>query len=179
MTRSVTRSPAYPRLTLALCCGALAIDVNTALLAAVDAAGLPTAHGGVLRLLQTTGCALLGGTAAGRWWHSVLLPATAGSAFQVGFHIAVGLAMAVFYVTAVRHLPPRLVWPNALAYAAAVWLLNAAVVLPLIGEGFAGSRTLSLAGIAAFAAIHTVFFVLLAGFYQRLSGMAAARDGGS
>lgn len=44
-----------------------------------------------------------------------------------------------------------------------------ALVLPLIGEDFAGSKSLSLAGMAAFAAIHTVFFLLLAGFHQRVS----------
>jgi hypothetical protein len=48
-----------------------------------------------------------------------------------------------------------------------VWLLNAAVVLPLTGEGLAGSVHLSLAGMTWFAAAHTVFFVLLAVLYQR------------
>ena len=87
--------------------------------------------------------------------------------------------MAVFYVAVVRHLPPCRVWPNAVAYAMGVWLLNAAVVLPLIGEGFAGSRNLSLAGMAAFAAIHTVFFLLLAGLYQQLFGVPESRRGGA
>lgn len=166
-----------PRLALALCCGALAIDVNTALLAAVDAAGLPTAHGGVLRLLHVTILAMLGNTAAGQWGRAVLMPIMTGPGFQIGFHVAVGLAMAVFYVAVVRRLPPRRVWPNVIAYAVGVWLLNAAVVLPLIGEGFAGSRTLSLAGMVVFAAIHTVFFMLMAWLYQRLSCVSRAAWG--
>ena len=135
----------------------------------MDAAGLRTAHGGLLRLLQVAGSAALDGTAAGEWWRRAVAPVTAGPGFQLGFHIAVGLAMAVFYVAVVRRLPPRRVWPNALAYAAAVWLLNAAVVLPVIGEGFAGSKSLGVAGMTAFAAIHTAFFVLLAGFYRKVT----------
>jgi len=43
------------RLLPAFAAGALAIDVNTALLALSDALGLPTAHGGLLRLLQLWG----------------------------------------------------------------------------------------------------------------------------
>jgi hypothetical protein len=56
---------------------------------------------------------------------------------------------------------------KGLIYAAIVWLLNACVVLPAIGEGIAGSRYLGLAGMTGFAAIHTVFFVLLALLYAR------------
>ena len=43
------------KLMPALAAGALAIDVNTALLALSDALGLPTAHGGLLRFLQMWG----------------------------------------------------------------------------------------------------------------------------
>ncbi len=59
-------------------------------------------------------------------------------------------------------LLPGPAWLRGLAYAAAVWVANAAVVLPLIGEGFAGRNDLSLAGMAWFAAAHTVFFVMQA-----------------
>jgi hypothetical protein len=54
------------------------------------------------------------------------------------------------------------------AYALVVWLLNAAVVLPATGDGFAGSAHLSLADMIWFAGAHTLFFVLLAGLYGRL-----------
>lgn len=128
----------------ALAAGALAIDVNTALLAASDALGLPTAHGGLLRFLQMWG-----------------VPLPSGPVFAMGFHIAVGLAMALAYGLV---KPWVRLWPLAagLWSALLVWLLNSAVVLPAIGEGFAGSRHLGLAGMAMFATIHTVFFVLLA-----------------
>ena len=47
-------------------------------------------------------------------------------------------------------------------YAIAVWLLNAFVVPPATGDGFAGSAHLALAGITWFAAAHTLFFMVLA-----------------
>jgi hypothetical protein len=55
-----------------------------------------------------------------------------------------------------------------LVYAGVPWLLNAVIVLPLIGEGFAGARHLDAAGMVGFAAAHTVFFVLLAVLYGQM-----------
>lgn len=134
----------------ALAAGAVAIDVNTALLTLSDALGLPTAHGGLLRFLQMWGA-----------------PLPSGLVFATGFHIAVGLAMAVVYAAVAPWTRLR---PLAagLGSALLVWLFNSAVVLPAIGEGFAGSRHLGLAGMTMFAAIHTVFFVLLALWEARL-----------
>jgi hypothetical protein len=40
--------------------------------------------------------------------------------------------------------------------------VNALIVLPATGEGFAGSANLTLAGIAWFAAAHCIFFMMLA-----------------
>jgi hypothetical protein len=65
-------------------------------------------------------------------------------------------------------------WLKGAIYAAAVWLLNAAIILPLTGEGFAGTAHLGAAGITWFAAAHTLFFLLLAWGYGRLM----RRDGG-
>jgi hypothetical protein len=52
--------------------------------------------------------------------------------------------------------------------AVAVWLANVLIVLPAIGEELAGSRRLTLAGMAWFAAAHTLFFVAQAILYARL-----------
>ena len=144
------------RMLMGLCCGALAIDVNSAMLAGADFIGLRTAHGGLLRLLQLLAAVMPGSFGA------TFVRATSGAAFQFAFHIVVGLGMAVFYVVVVRGLHPRSPWVTALAYAGVLWVLNAAVVLPLIGEGFAGSHHLTLAGIIGYAIAHTVFFVVLA-----------------
>jgi hypothetical protein len=143
-----------PRALAAGLAGAVALVLNMAALAAADLVQLATAHGGLFRLLVI----LAGGV--------VHVPS--GPGVQAGFHIVVGLLMAQVYAVV---LEPRLPGPSwergGLLYAAAVWLANAAVVLPATGEGFAGSRHLGLAGMVWFAAAHTLFFVFLAVLYAR------------
>jgi hypothetical protein len=142
-----------PRVIAALLAGVFAIVLNTAVLAAADLVPLATAHGGLLRLLAI----LTGGAIS-----------PTGAAFQTGFHVAVGLAMAVFYAFALEPFLRGPSWFRGLLYALAVWLANAAIVLPATGEGFAGSRHLTLAGMVWFAAAHTLFFVVQAMLYSRL-----------
>jgi len=151
-----------PRPLAALLAGAVAIALNTTALAAADLVPLATAHGGLLRLLV-----LLSGDA---------LPIPAGRGFQVGFHIVVGLAMALFYALVLEPLLRGPSWLRGLIYAVAVWLANAAVVLPATSEGFAGSRHLTLPGMLWFAAAHTLFFVVLAVLYARLRAGRTSRD---
>ena len=74
-----------PRTLAALIAGAVAIALNTAALAAADLVPLATARGGLLRLLVM----LTGGA----------LQIPAGGAFQLGFHVVIGLAMALFYAS--------------------------------------------------------------------------------
>jgi hypothetical protein len=59
-------------------------------------------------------------------------------------------------------------WLKGLQYAGLVWLINAAVLLPATGEGFAGSAHLGVAGMLWFAAAHTLFFVMLGVLFARL-----------
>jgi hypothetical protein len=145
-----------PRTLAALLAGAVAIALNVAALAAADLVPLATARGGLLRLLV-----MLSGDA---------FPIPAGGAFQTGFHIVVGLAMALFYALVLEPMLRGPSWLRGLIYAAAAWLANAAIVLPATGEGFAGSHHLSLAGMVWFGAAHSLFFVVLAVLYERLRG---------
>lgn len=154
MTRHVPQGSRRP--AAALAAGAIAIAVNTALLAAMAQAGLRTAHGGLLRLVQD----------------AAVLPAMGGTA-QAAFHVLVGLLMALGYGLVAEPVLPGPAWRKGLVAAAVVWLLNAAVVLPLIGEGFAGTAHLRPVGLLGFAFAHTVFFVLLAVLYRRLPGRGA------
>ena len=141
----------YGRTAASLLAGAVAITLNTAALASADLVPLATAHGGLLRfLVQQTGIA-----------------APAGPAFEAGFHVAVGLVMALVYGFALEPWLPGPPWWRGVIYAAAGWLANAVIVLPAIGEGFAGNRDLSLLGMIWFAAAHTLFFVVLAVLYAR------------
>jgi hypothetical protein len=160
--RSLTR-----RFWISLLAGAVAIGVNTALLAGADAIGFTTARGGLLRLLRDMAAQIAPHVGLAEIWKTMLGPATSGRAFQTEFHIIVGLLMAVFYAFV---LEPRLAgspWVKGLVYAAIVWLLNTFVVLPLTGEGIAGSLHLGFINMMGFAAIHTVFFVLLSILYAR------------
>jgi hypothetical protein len=137
-----------------LLAGAVAIVLNTAALAAANLVPLATAHGGLLRFLVI----LTGG--------AIKIPP--GGALQTGFHIAVGLAMALCYAFALEPVLRGPSWLRGLLYAVAVWLANALIVLPTTGDGIAGSRRLTVAGIAWFAAAHTLFFVTLAILYAQL-----------
>jgi len=166
----------YRRCMMALLAGLIAIFLNMALLALADWLGLPTARGGLLRLLLQ----LSGG--------GIQIPA--GPLFQAVFHVLVGLGMAVFYALALQPFLTRIwspiqvlgraAWLQGLFYAAVVWIANAALVLPLTGEGFAGSLHLSMAGMLWFAAAHTLFFLALAmlycGFCPAVFGGGPRRD---
>ena len=132
--------------------------------------------GGLLRLLQTMGASLAGSVGLGAWWHTTVLPATPGPTFQFGFHIFVGILMAIAYGLVLEPALPGRPWVKGLIYAAVLWLLNSAVLLPLIGEGLAGSRHLNTAGIMCFAAAHTVFFVLLAVLYDPIERWQPGRE---
>jgi hypothetical protein len=72
------------------------------------------------------------------WW-AVGAPAPATRTFQVGFHILVGLMMALFYAFVLEPAMPWSTTVKGLVYLAVVWLVNALIVLPATGEGFAGS----------------------------------------
>ncbi len=164
----MARSRARGRLSAALTAGGTAIVLNSLALKAADFVPLATAKGGLLRLIRPWFAPVLRSTGIARAWTTAGAPPVASPLFQLGFHLAVGLLMALFYAYL---LEPRLnggPWRKGVVYAAAVWLLNAAVVLPLTGEGFAGSAHLTTAGMIWFAAAHTLFFVLLAVMYAAL-----------
>jgi hypothetical protein len=141
-----------PRIVSALLAGAVAIALNTAALASADLVPVATANGGLLRLLSNmTGIA-----------------PPSGALFQAVFHIVVGLAMSVFYAFAVEPLLQGPAWIRGCVYGLAAWLANAVIVLPVIGEGFAGCRNLTVFGMTWFAGAHMLFFVLQAILYARL-----------
>lgn len=143
------------QLVPAFIAGGIAIVLNTLALHAADLAHVTTARGGLLRLIRSA------------------LPRAAGlpigPAFQTVFHLVVGLLMALFYAYALERRLPGSPCTKGLVYAGAVWLLNAGIVLPATGEGFAGSANLTLTGLIWFAVAHTLFFVLLAWIYARLT----------
>jgi len=156
------------RLLPALVAGTVAIIINTLALKAADLVPLATAKGGLLRLLAAWFAPLLEQIGVASAWSSIGLPGVGSPLFQTGFHLLVGLLMAVFYAYLVEPLlPMRDVFKGA-AYALAVWLLNAFAVLPATGEGIAGIAHLTLAGMIWYAVAHGLFFMVLALLYGAL-----------
>jgi hypothetical protein len=156
------------RLGPALISGTVAIALNTLALKVADFLPLATAKGGLLRLLRAWFTAPLTELGIAAEWSRIGAPGLSSDVFQIGFHLAVGIVMALAYAYVVEPaLPGRDAQKGAL-YAIAVWLLNAFVVLPATGEGFAGSAHLTLAGITWFAGAHTLFFMVLAMAYGAL-----------
>jgi hypothetical protein len=140
------------RIVASLGAGAITIALNMAALWSADLVHLPTAHGGLLKLLvQLTG-----------------LPLPHDGTFKAAFHVVVGLTMALVYGLFLEPQWRASAFTLGLTYAAVVWVVNAFVVLPVVGEGIAGSATLNAPGILWFAVAHTIFFVALSFLYQRV-----------
>ena len=157
-----------PRLPAALVAAAGGLGGNMLLLAGADSIRLPTAHGGLLRLLLNIGGWCAARINQAQLWADVIVPGVSRKELQAGFHIVVGMLMAILYAYV---LEPRLRFRpliSSIIYASVAWLVNGLIVLPLIGEGFAGSQHLDATGILAFAVAHTVYFVLLGTIYERL-----------
>jgi hypothetical protein len=175
MTSRGTPLGTRPRLQAALLAGAAAITMNTILLKVADLVPLSTAKGGLLRLLQHRLSAPAHEFGLASLWSKHGAPPLNGAVFQTAFHLLVGMVMAVAYAFTVARWPPSKPVTKGLVCAAAVWLLNAAVVLPMDGEGFAGSVHLTLAGIIWFAAAHTIFFLMLSCGFSMISAWIGKR----
>lgn len=165
-SRSRPRLALGQRIGVGLAAGAIAISVNTLILFAANLIPLATAHGGILTLIKPVAAVLLRETGIAAGWNDLGLPGPANPWFQAGFHIAVGLVMAIFYALILERILSGPAWLRGVIYALPVWLANTFIVLPLIGEGIAGSSNLTLAGMIYFAVAHTIFFVLLAVLYR-------------
>jgi hypothetical protein len=163
--RPTSSHPSIPppqyRLLIALLCGALATAVNMAILATLGAARIRTTHGGLLRLLALGVIRVAHSPGINPTYPADAQLLFAAGWFQEGFHIVTGLLMAVVYVFFLE--PRRGASPllRGVLYGTAIWLLNALIVLPAIGEGIAGQYHLSAAGIGGFAVAHMSYFLTL------------------
>ena|ERR1700743_3412418 len=145
----------------ALVAGGIALAANFLLLGIADRMKIVTARGGFQRLIKIWFGPALKVVGVSQAWSALHLPAPSSEIFQVSFKIGVGLVMALIYVKIESYLPgPPVV--KGLIYAVAIWLINAAIVLPALGEGFAGARSLTTTGMGVFAIAHTSFFIVLA-----------------
>lgn len=173
MAMHVQSTPGTSRFTAALFAGGVAIVLNTVALDVADLFHLETAHGGLLRMLSSWLAVpfdRLGVTAV---WSYLDGPSPTGPVFRTGFHLFVGLLMAQAYAFVLERRLPGSIPTKGLIYAAIVWIINATVVLPATGEGFAGRAHLTFAGIAWFAVCHTLFFLVLAYDFAALMSQRA------
>ena len=96
------------RILPALIAGGIAIAVNTILVAAADWIPLVTAQGGLLKLLTTYLVARpVLSIGLGELWSNLGLPSPANHIFQTGFHVVVGLAMAVLMSLPTKNKPSQ------------------------------------------------------------------------
>jgi hypothetical protein len=133
------------RLTGALKAGTIAIGINTMLLALADRMGIHTAHGGLLRLLVIA----VHGSSYHPW----------SPAVGYGFHIIVGLFMALAYAAIVEPALPGPAWVRGLFYGAAVYGTHLLVTLH---EGIVTHHVATPTGLAWSAGAHLVYFIVLA-----------------
>jgi len=167
---------ASKKIFFVLVAGAIAITINILLLNICDAFGIVTARGGLQRLVRLWLGGPLTQIGVADVWAATGLPGPDTAIFRTGFKVSVGLGMAVFYALVVDPFMGGGALLKGLVYALFVWLINAFVVLPLLGEGIAGARLLTALGMVSFAAAHTVFFVVLAYLYAGLVGRTAPRE---
>lgn len=159
----------------ALAAGTVAIVLNILVLDAFDTAGIVTARGGLQKLVRAWLSPLLTASGLSHSWSSLGLPGLDTPVFKTGFKVTVGLLMALAYALLFEPNLRGSFLRKGLVAAVFFWLLNACVVLPLLGEGIAGARTLTVGGLLSYAFAHTVFFIVLAWAYGILKGRLPAR----
>jgi len=159
----------------ALAAGTIAIVLNILVLDAFDAAGIITARGGLQKLVRAWLSPPLITSGLSHAWSSAGLPGPDTLVFKTGFKVTAGLLMALAYALLFEPMLRGGFLRKGLVAAVPFWLLNACVVLPLLGEGIAGVCTLTAGGLLSYALAHTLFFVVLAWAYDTLKGRLSAR----
>ena len=101
-------------------------------------------------------------------WTSVGLPPPASLIFWLAFHYATGFGMVCLYVLLEPRLPGRGLLKGSL-FSLLPWLINGLIVLPALGQGVFGYRTLPLSGIAYFFVANWSFGAVLGELYERLT----------
>lgn len=163
-----------------LTAGLLAVTANIVVLESAALFHIEAEAGGLLRLLRE----ILGPTfdriGLAAIWSGLGLPPPGSLPFRIAFHIGAGIGMAVFYALALEpYLPGSGGWKGAL-FSLLPWLLNSAVVMPMLGRGFAGADALTLGGMAYFFFANGVYGVLVGALYEglRLGSGSAVRGAG-
>lgn len=146
----------------ALLAGSIAIAVNMLLLRWSAKAGLQTGQGSLSQLLVWLHTGRL-------MWQLPSIGGIPATVWRPVFHVVVGLLLAVIYALFLEPRLRKVFTPlvSGLFYALGIWLLNAWIVLPLLGMGIAGESIVPAIGMLYFAFAHTAFFVILSILYAK------------
>lgn len=147
-----------------LAAGLIGITVNTAILKLAPLLHIHPGSGGLLQLLllYTQRFAPRSLNAL----HTLGLRKPPSLAGFLWFHYVTGMAaiLVYFYLFAKHMRGAR--WWRATVFAMLFWLINAGLVLPLLGEGFAGIGAVSSSGVLYFFFANWVFVVVSALSYR-------------
>ncbi len=164
MTRSDLIAPSLPR---ALAAGLLGITVNTVVLEVAPLLHINAGKGGLLQLFRREV----------QHWLPSLLPFLSRVGLKhpptlagfLWFHYVTGLAMIMVYFYVFALLLSGSEWWKSSAFSLVPWLVNAALVFPALGQGFAGARSTPWPGLIYFLFANWLFVVVSALAYRFMS----------
>lgn len=154
------------RLGDAFLAGLGGITANTAMLQLAPLLRVHPGSGGVLQLALRF---------ASRWvpsslavLHSMGLTKPPTLFGFLWFHYATGLVMIVFYFYVfARHQHGPWMWRSAF-FSVIIWIVNSAIVYPMLGEGFAGTKLIPASGVLYFFIANWLFVAISALVYRTL-----------
>lgn len=148
------------KLRNSLCAGFVAITVNTILLKAASLFLIAAESGGLLKLIILH---------AKQYLPSNVLLLTKTTGFWLLFHYMTGFAMVLIYLYVFEKMLPGKGWVKGSLFSLVPWIINGCIVLPLLGQGFAGIQALPLSGIIYFFITNLIFGLTLGVLYERFT----------
>ncbi|TKT84746.1 hypothetical protein [Dyadobacter frigoris] len=138
--------------------GLLAISINTIFLKAGPLLKIKAESGGLLKLILLHSTPYLNSS-----FHSIFQT----TSFWLIFHYLTGFAMVALYVYILEPWLPYKGCQKGSVFSLVPWLINAFIVLPLLGQGIAGLQALPLSGIIYFFIANWLFAIVLGILYER------------
>lgn len=149
----------------------LAILINTIILKAAPLFHINAAAGGLFGLLRLYLGPTFESLGLSALWSGAHLPAPGSLSFWIFFHTFIGLVMSIMYVYIFRKFIPGSGWQKGAIFSLLPWIMNSAIVMPLLGKGFAASSILKPEGLIYFFFANAAFGTLLGYFYEKFSNL--------
>jgi len=145
----------------------IAIALNTLMLKSDSLFGIKSGAGGLFGLLKIHFTEIFSQLGLSSLWTLASLPKPGTLAFYIFFHSLTGFLMAILYVYVVEKRLLGSGLTKGALFSLLPWVINSAIVLPLLGEGFAGSDKLNTTGIIYFFISNGLYGVVLGYLYER------------